>query len=157
MKKIFLIMLLFNIIILTSSFYWKPSLSNSGEIYGGGLVYGQVLGFNMYDELIPLEWAKVIAIDENEEIIESASTLKGGYYEMFLPVGKFKLKVEHPGYISQSMDISISSGSSTSINFYLEPSGVPIPEFSYPMIQLLIVLTILAFLAIYSKFMKNFF
>lgn len=131
--------------------YFNPVLLSDSLQYGGGLVYGQVLGFNMYDELVPLEWAKVMAFDENGEIVESVSTLKNGYYEMFLPVGKFQLKVECPGYIEQTMDIAVSSGSSISVNFYLKQSGIPIPEFPYPILQLLIVLALL----IVIKIMKS--
>ncbi|MEM3061629.1 MAG: carboxypeptidase-like regulatory domain-containing protein [Candidatus Bathyarchaeia archaeon] len=151
MKKLFLtILFLFSVLALAPT-HLKPTLSSDGLPYGGGLVYGQVLGFNMYDELIPLEWARVTAIDESEEIIESVSTLSGGHYEMFLPVGRFRLEVEHPGYITQTMNIAVSSGSSTSVNFYLEQSGVPIPEFSDFTLQLLMIFTLLASTAIIGK------
>lgn len=154
-KKLFLTILFLLSIITLTSLSWESALSSDKTIYGGGLLYGRVLGFNMYDELIPLEWAKVIVIDENGEIVESVSTLNGGYYEMFLPTGKFRLKVEHPGYIAQSIDIAISNGSSTSINFYLKPSGIPIPEFPSSIVQLLMVFTLLASIIVLMR-IKNF-
>ncbi|MCK5627472.1 hypothetical protein KAI23_05840, partial [Candidatus Bathyarchaeota archaeon] len=34
-----------------------------------------------------------------------------------------------PGYVDQAYEVSVSEGGSATINFYMEQSGVPIPEF----------------------------
>ena len=87
--------------------------------YGGGLVAGYVFGFNVYDELIPISWARITATVDSQ-VVEVASSLGGGYFEMFLPVGFFNLTVEEYGFISKTMQIFVSSGSSTILQFILE-------------------------------------
>ncbi len=87
--------------------------------YGGGLVAGYVYGFNVYDELIPIAWASITAtVDSN--VVEHTSSLGGGYFEMILPVGFYNLTVEEYGFISKTMEVFVSSGSSTILQFILE-------------------------------------
>lgn len=93
--------------------------------YGGGIVYGQILGFNWFNELIPVVWAEVSAW-RNGELVNKAYSMGGGYYEIILPVGWYTLVVEEPGYKTVSREIFVSSGSSTAINFVLELSMEPI-------------------------------
>ncbi len=93
--------------------------------YGGGGVHGQILGFNLFDELIPVVWADVSAYRDGE-LVARAYSMGGGYYEMFLPVGWYTLVVEEPGYKTYSREIFVSSGSSTAINVILELSREPI-------------------------------
>jgi len=87
--------------------------------YGGGLVAGYVLGFNVYDELIPISWATITATVDSY-VIGQTSSLGGGYFEMFLPVGFYNLTVDEWGFISKTMEIFVSSGSSTTLQFILE-------------------------------------
>ncbi len=87
--------------------------------YGGGLVAGFVLGFSVYDELIPISWAIVTATIESY-VIGQTSSLGGGYFELLLPVGFYNLTVEEYGFISKTMQIFVSSGSSTTLQFILE-------------------------------------
>ena len=93
--------------------------------YGGGIVHGQVLGFNWFNELIPVVWAEVSAWRDGE-LVAKAYTMAGGHYEIILPVGWYTLVVEEPGYKTVSREIFVSSGSSTAINFVLELSMEPI-------------------------------
>jgi hypothetical protein len=95
--------------------------------HGGGLIHGSVYGFTMYDELTPIEWAPVTASNDQFEFV--AYTGAGGNYEMFVPTGTYNLTVITPGYTAYSMSVSVSDGSASTLNFYLEQSGVPIPEF----------------------------
>jgi len=94
---------------------------------GGGLIRGNVYGFNMYDQLIPIEWAPVTAASGRYNFV--SYTGAGGSYEMFVPVGVYNVTVNSPGYKAYSMRINVADGSSSAINFYLDQSGVPIPEF----------------------------
>jgi hypothetical protein len=94
---------------------------------GGGLIRGNVYGFNMYDQLIPIEWAPVTAASGRYNFV--AYTGAGGSYEMFVPVGLYNVTVVSPGYKAYSMSINVADGSASAINFYLEQSGVPVPEF----------------------------
>jgi len=93
--------------------------------YGGGIVHGQVLGFNWFNELIPVVWAEVSAWRDGE-LVAKAYSMAGGHYEIILPVGWYTLVVEEPGYKTVSREIFVSSGSSTAINFVLELSMEPI-------------------------------
>lgn len=93
--------------------------------YGGGIIHGQILGFNIYDELVPVVWAEISAWRDGE-LVAKAYSMAGGYYEIILPVGWYTLKVEEPGYKIASMKIFVSSGSLSSINFVLELSGEPV-------------------------------
>ncbi|MEM4245942.1 MAG: carboxypeptidase-like regulatory domain-containing protein [Candidatus Bathyarchaeia archaeon] len=94
--------------------------------YGGGGVQGQILGFNLFDELIPVVWAEVSAYDKDGALAARVYSTGGGYYAMFLPVGWYTLTVVEPGYKTNSREIFVSSGSSTSINFVLELSFEPV-------------------------------
>lgn len=93
--------------------------------YGGGIVYGQILGFNLYNELIPVVWAEVSAWRDGE-LVAKAYSMADGYYELILPVGWYTLRVEEPGYETESREIFVSSASATAINFVLELSGEPV-------------------------------
>jgi len=94
---------------------------------GGGMIRGNVYGFNMWDELVPIEWATVTAANSRYSFV--AYTGGGGTYEMFVPMGVYNVTVAPPGYKAYSISVTVGDGSSSSINFYLEQSGVPVPEF----------------------------
>lgn len=100
----------------------------AGGRYGGGTLRGAVWGYNMYDEAIPLVWARVSAYSDGV-LVGSVSTGLNGSYIMFLPSGLLNVTVEHPGFKTQSKVIAISEGGVSQMNFYLERSEVPIPEF----------------------------
>ncbi|MBS7656035.1 carboxypeptidase regulatory-like domain-containing protein [Candidatus Bathyarchaeota archaeon] len=95
---------------------------------GGGRVSGYIYGFTIDNTLTPLSWASITAL-ENGEVIEVAYSMNG-FYEMYLPTGSFTLIVEHPGYKQRNATIIVSNGSDTSLDFVLEQSGEPIPEFN---------------------------
>jgi len=90
-------------------------------------VSGKVYGFDMYGNLVALSWAKVTARGEG---VESSAYTRSGAYELWLPSGTYNVTVSHQGYFPKSMMLAVSSGSSTSIDFVLDPTGIPIPEFS---------------------------
>ena len=94
---------------------------------GGGMIRGQVLGFNMYNQLIPIAWAPVTASSGQYSFV--AYSGGGGTYEMFVPEGLYNVTVATPGYQAYSASVAVSDGSTSSINFYLEQSHVPVPEF----------------------------
>lgn len=110
--------------VVVASAHISPEQTSYG---GGGLIRGNVYGFNMWDQLIPIEWAPVTAASGRYNFV--AYTGAGGKYEIFVPVGLYNVTVVSPGYKAYSMTITVSDGSSSAINFYLELSGVPIPEF----------------------------
>ena len=83
------------------------------------MVTGYVFGFDVYDELVPIAWAHIIATMDSAAVFE-ASSMGGGYFEMFLPVGFYNLTVEEFGFISKTMQIFVSSGSTLTLQFILE-------------------------------------
>jgi len=94
----------------------------------GGMLSGKVYGYNMYDEVMPLVWARVSAYSEGV-LVESVSTGLNGSYAMFVPAGLLNVTVQHPGFKTQAKVVAISDGGAAQMNFYLERSEIPIPEF----------------------------
>ncbi len=112
--------------------------------YGGGYLHGWVYGFNYDNYLLPISWANVTATD-GPSVFHAASDVNGGY-EMFIPVGNYNVTVTEPGYVSYSTSVSVSGGSSSVINFYLEESHVPIPEFQSQLVSVVLALSLIAVL-----------
>lgn len=113
---------------------------------GGGQITGYVLGFDMYDQLQPIEWASVTAIKGQYQFV--AYTGSGGHYEMYVPAGDYNVTVVEPGYKAYSNTVAVSDGSASTINFYLEQSHVPVPEFPTGMASTIAVVAIIAALAV---------
>ena len=111
---------------------------------GGGMISGSVYGFNMYNELEPIEWASVYA--QNSQYSFVAYTGGGGYYVMYVPAGAYNVTVDPPGYVAYSNAVAVTSGSASTINFYLEQSHVPVPEFPTGTASALMVLSLAAVL-----------
>jgi len=111
---------------------------------GGGMIAGSVYGFDMFDELQPIAWASVYA--NNGVHTFTAYTSGGGYYEMFVPQGTYNVTVVEPGYVTQGSVVAVSADSSSTINFYLEESHVPVPEFPSGMVSVTAVLALAAVL-----------
>jgi len=104
-------------------------IPNAGSIRPfGGSLSGKVYGYSMYDEVMPLVWARVSAY-WNGTLVESVSTGLNGTYIIFLPAGLVNVTVTHPGFKTQSLVVAISDGGAAQLNFYLERSEIPIPEF----------------------------
>jgi hypothetical protein len=82
----------------------------------------------MYDEVMPLVWARVSGY-WNGTLVDAVSTGLNGTYIIFLPAGFVNVTVTHPGFKTQSLVVAISDGGSAQVNFYLERSEIPIPEF----------------------------
>lgn len=117
------------------------SAQNQPKQYGGGYVQGFVFGYNMWDELIPIDWAQVTA--SNSLYAFTYASYGDGGYGFYLPTGTYNLTVSEQGFVSQSKSIAVSDGSSTNgFNFYLERSNLPIPEFPTQFIAALMVVAI---------------
>lgn len=112
--------------------------------YGGGYLHGWVYGFNYVNNLIPISWANVTAT--NGRFVFTAYTGVNGRYEMFLPIGTYNVTVTEPGYVAYGASVAIADGSSSAINFYLEESHVPVPEFPSQAIPVVLMLALAAVL-----------
>ncbi len=123
--RLSLILLLVGAVAFYSVATTIPSVPAQG--YGGGRVTGYVYSYTMYDELIPIVWADIEAKSGSMRLV--AYSGGNGFYEMYVPTGTWTLTVTEPGYKPQSMPVVISNGATLGINFYLERSQVPIPEY----------------------------
>jgi hypothetical protein len=115
----------------------------------GGLIYGHVYGYDMDGRLIPLSWAKITVMREGEVVVVGYSS--DGYYEVITPGGDLTITVEHPGYVNQTLDVYVSPSSATALNFNLERSGEPIPEYPAEAYPLIITLTLAGLLMLMKK------
>lgn len=144
MKSIYYVLaavLVISLVILSGKFASaQPQAQSYGP--GGGMITGYVLGFDMFDQLQPVEWASVYANDGQHTFV--AYTGGGGYYEMFVPTGFYNVTVVEPGYVPYSNSVSVSNGSGNSINFYLEQSHVPVPEFPTGIASIISIVTLSA-------------
>ena len=117
------------------------------------MIQGTVLGFNMWDQLEPVEWATVYANNGVRTFVAYSSA--GGFYSMFVPTGLYNVTVIQPGYVSYSSSVAVSDGSTNSINVTLELSHVPVPEFQPNFTLMVMILTLGAALVIRRRSLKR--
>jgi hypothetical protein len=108
------------------------------------MIIGSILGFNMYNQLEPISWASIYANNGQHTFVSYSDA--GGYYEMYVPQGMYNVTVVEPGYVPYSNAVSVGDGSTSTINFYLEQSHVPVPEFPSGMVSAVAVLALAAVL-----------
>ena len=97
-------------------------------------VYGRfpetgVRWFNIFGELYLLSWAQIIAAGPTSAVAYSLD----GDFDLWLPNGTYTITVGVPPYQvyqQQSITITVTDGSETSLGFNLTETGIPIPEFS---------------------------
>lgn len=105
---------------------------------GGGMVAGNVYSMTMFDELEPLVWAQVTASAGQYNF--TTSTGQDGGYSMFLPAGVYNVTVDAgSAYKAQSQSVNISNGGTSNVNFYLQQSHIPIPEFPTQALSLIMI------------------
>jgi hypothetical protein len=109
------------------------------------VIRGTVSWYDMYGNLRPLAWAQVVAEGESgEPTVASATT--DGTYMMWVAPGSYNLTVSvDPAYKPVSKMVTVSEGGAVTVDFELEPSGKPIPE--YPSVAQPVMLVIAAFAA----------
>lgn len=107
------------------------------EYYGGpgGEITGIVLGVDR----IPVDWALIYA-KSSQSTFQTFSGMSG-VYQMRVPVGIYNVTVNVPGFRANSASVNVTLNSSTTANFYLERSDVPVPEFQPDMALIVMALT----------------
>ncbi len=133
------------LVLLISS---APNTAGIGSV--GGMLTGRVWGYTWLDDPVPLVWARVSAYSGNI-LVESVSTGANGSYTMYLPSGLLNVTVEHPGFKMQSRVIAISEGGSAQMNFYLERSEIPIPEFAAHLLPIIAAAVLVLAIALTKK------
>jgi len=130
------------LVLLGSRFAFAQSRTDQYYEAGGGTIQGDVLGFDMFNQLEPIAWATVTAQNGQYRLVAYSSS--SGYYDMYVPAGHYNVSVSEPGYKLGSSFVVVSPGSSNSINFDLEESHVPVPEFPSGMISVIAVVALSA-------------
>jgi N-acetylneuraminic acid mutarotase len=95
-----------------------------------GSVDGMVYYYDQYGNMHPMSWAQVTAYGAGSSPIVAYAT--DGSYSMRLPAGTYTITASGPSgpsgpvFFPQSTTVVVSDGHSTSVNFYLKPTGNPI-------------------------------
>jgi len=107
------------------------STTPAARAQGGSEVSGIVYYYDQYGDAHPMSWAQVTA---SGPVSSSTSTIDGSY-SMYLPAGTYTITASGPTgpsgpvFFPQSATVVVSDGGSTSVDFYLKPTGNPVPEF----------------------------
>jgi len=91
------------------------------------VIRGTVYWYDQYGNLRPLSWAQIIAEGDGGEVVVSTTD---GTYVMWVAPGTYNVTASSdPGYLPESHMVTVSDGGSAVVDFQLEPSGKPIPEY----------------------------
>jgi len=113
-----------SLVLLTSALLL---LASDQVVAGGSMVVGTVYTRNYMGDYRATGWANVTAT--NGDLVLRARTTSDGQYRLYLGTGSWELITDVPGYKTVSKVIAVPDGGTVSYDFYLEQSGVPIPEF----------------------------
>lgn len=110
------------------------------QYYGGpgGEITGIVIGVDK----IPVDWALIYA-KSGQSTFQTFSGMSG-VYQMRVPVGIYNVTVNVSGFRANDASVNVTLNSSTTANFYLERSDVPVPEFQPNMARVVMVLAFAA-------------
>jgi len=108
-------------------------------------IRGTVYWYDMYGNLRRLPWALVTATSVGGGIAATSSTTDGTY-ALCVPAGTYNvIASSDPGFTPQSKMVTFSPGALvTGVDFELQPSGEPIPEYPAPFISALLIIAIIA-------------
>lgn len=115
----------------------------------GGSIQGTVYARNYMGDYRQTGWANITAAGASR--VYAAQFNQGGYYTIFLPTGDYVVTCSLPGYEVVTRQVSVSDGSATSMNFYMEQSGVPIPEFHEYLTPIMASMALLMVLVLQRK------
>jgi hypothetical protein len=96
-----------------------------------GWVSGQALAFTYSSEFRTISWAGVTIAPAAGAGPSFTQYTFDGIYGFYVNPGNYKMTIAMPGMASQTLSLTVGQGQSTTgLNFYLEESQIPIPEFS---------------------------
>ena len=108
------------------------------------VIRGTVSWFDQYGNVHPLAWAQVTAAGEGEAPTVTSSTTDGAYV-MWVAPGTYNLSVSlDPGFVPQSQMVTVPDGGAVVVDFELQPSGKPIPEYPSAVQPVMLVVATLA-------------
>jgi hypothetical protein len=109
------------------------------------VISGTVYWYDQYGDLHPFPWVQVVATSTDGGITVASSTTDGTYMLYVAPGSYNVTAASDPGYIPQSKMVTVSPGGvAGGVDFALEPSGKPIPEYPAPLVPVLLLVTALA-------------
>jgi hypothetical protein len=95
---------------------------------GLATIQGTVYWYDQYGNLRPMSWAQVTAVGEDATTTVSSTT--EGKYVMWVAPGAYNVTASSgPGYIPDAHQVVVSPGGVGTADFYLKPSGNPVPEY----------------------------
>jgi len=110
---------------------------------------------NLFGELYPLSWAQILAAGPTSAV---AYSLDGGF-DLWLPNGTYTVSVWIPPYQvyqQQTVTVTVTDGSETSLGFNLTETGIPIPEFSRTQFAAIVIILISLWLTLRFRKRRNF-
>jgi len=126
------------VVVVIFAFAILPAQAQSSGI--GGTVYWA----DQYGNLHPFSWVQVKATAQNGVVTITSSTVDGGYIIWVVP-GTYNVTASSdPAFIPQTKMVIVTAGGvAGGVDFELQPSGRPIPEYPASLlpIVLLIVMT----------------
>jgi len=129
------------------------------DLHKLGLLSGNIYAFNWMGDLRTTSWIRVdvrglpsAGDPSNWQFLHQIASTDG-YYEQFLPEGKWPLRIWlapfikiSTGYKVERLPIALSLGGVSSVDFYLSESGIPIPEFHFTAAALVLTLMLSQYL-----------
>jgi hypothetical protein len=111
----------------------------------GSGIGGTVYWADQYGNLYSFSWVQVSATSEDGVMTVTSSTVDGGY-ALFVGPGTYNVTASSdPAFIPQSKTVVVPIGGVVAgVDFELQPSGKPIPEYPAPLVPVLLLLTMLA-------------
>ena len=109
------------------------------------VISGTVYWHDQYGNLHPLSWVQISATSDSAETTVTSSAVDGTY-ALYVTPGTYNVTVSgDPGYYSQTKMITVSPGGvAGGVDFQLEPTGKPIPEYPTSVGPILTVVVVAA-------------
>jgi len=108
-------------------------------------ISGTVYWYDQYGNLRPLSWVQISATSDATGTAVTSSAVDGTYV-LYVAAGTYNVTVSgDPGYYSQSKMVSVSPGGiAGGVDFQLEPTGKPVPEYPETLVPILTLVVVAA-------------
>ena len=116
--------------------------SSTPNYYGTG---GTISGIVVSPSGNVVDWSQIYARSENQTF--GAFSGFSGFYLMRVPAGVYNVTVYdfyNPTYWAPAAIVTVTDGSNTTVNFYLQPPLAPVPEFQPSPLAIVLMLAIAA-------------
>jgi len=95
------------------------------QYYGGP--GGEITGYVIGTDNTPFDWALIYAKSATHTF--QAFSGMSGMYQLRVPVGGYNVTTNVPGFRANSGRVNVTLNSSNTVNFQLQRSDLPVPEF----------------------------